>query len=250
MRRGLFWLSLPWVIPQAWWTRSQIPRFTGPPGDLNGQFGESANMRVMGLGDSIIAGVGATTPAETLTAQYAQAWHKQHRVGVSWKAYGRIGASTPKITALTKKIIDDEPFDIILISAGVNDILGVTRTYTWLRDLDTLIDTIHQKYPTSYVIFLGIPPLHTFPALPRPLRDVLGLRAKQFDELAMQRVTRRERCHYSRIRRLPSKDAFSTDGFHPSADSYRELAEMLVTDFTPTAIGQPPATNPKRNALP
>ena len=233
MPQGLFWLCLPWVIPQAWWTRSQLPRFKGPPGSLAGQFGDTPQIRILGLGDSIIAGVGAEAPNETLTAQYAKAWYERYRVAVSWRAYGRIGASTPKVNVLIEKISVEEPADIILISTGVNDILGLCRTRSWQQSLQELIDSTHQKYPSAQLIFLGIPPLHLFPALPSPLRNVFGLRAQRFDELAAQWITRQDGCHYGRILRPPPPEAFCADGFHPSADSYRELAQMLLSDLTP-----------------
>jgi lysophospholipase L1-like esterase len=207
-------------------------------------------VRILGLGDSIIAGVGAKTPSETLTAQYARAWHERYQVGVSWKAYGRIGASTPKVKALIQKISAEDPFDIILISTGVNDILGLCRTRSWRQSLHELIDSIHQQYPSAQLIFLGIPPLHLFPALPSPLRNVFGLRAKRFDELAAQWIARQEGCYYGRILRPPPSGAFCADGFHPSADSYRELAQMLLSDLTPAASSRSFTRDTERDPMP
>lgn len=67
-----FWLALPWVFPQAIWVRRRTPRFRGPSGELRGQFGEEPTRRVVGVGDSIVAGVGANLAIETITAQLAR----------------------------------------------------------------------------------------------------------------------------------------------------------------------------------
>ena len=87
MRRLLFWSTLPLLLPQALWVRRRTPRFAAPAGAEGGRVEARGSpdpsraqgdatpippLRLVGLGDSIIAGVGATVAAECLTAQFAR----------------------------------------------------------------------------------------------------------------------------------------------------------------------------------
>jgi lysophospholipase L1-like esterase len=223
-----FWLTLPWVLPQAAWVRRRTPRFRGPPGELRGQFGKHPAQRVVGVGDSIIAGVGANSVAETITAQLAQHWHEATGTAVEWLACGKIGARSARIKPLVESLERDDRVALVLISAGVNDITGLTSTSQWLADVDALVITLRQRFPNSRLALLGIPPLDVFPALPLPLRQVLGWRAAHYDRAARCYCDSKAGLYYVPIDSRPEPDEFSSDGFHPSVASYAALAREIV----------------------
>ncbi len=223
-----FWLALPWVFPQAIWVRRRTPRFRGPSGELRGQFGEEPTRRVVGVGDSIVAGVGANLAIETITAQLARHWHEATGTSVEWVAYGKIGARSARIRPLVESLDKDDRVALVLISAGVNDITGLTSTSKWLAELDALVMTLGQRFPSSRLALLGIPPLDVFPALPIPLRQVLGWRAAHYDQAARRYASSNPRLHYVPIDSRPKPDEFSKDGFHPSVTSYAVLAREIV----------------------
>jgi hypothetical protein len=68
MRSLLFWSALPFVLPQAMWVRARAPRFAGPAAAAEGlarpdaaaPTDAAAPLRLVGLGDSLIEGVGVT----------------------------------------------------------------------------------------------------------------------------------------------------------------------------------------------
>ena len=223
-----FWLSLPLMLPQAMWIRRRTPRFRGPADELCGVIGKAPQQRIIGIGDSIIAGVGARTPADTITARLALRWHEATGFDVAWEAYGRIGARSTRIGQMAESLAADDRVTVVLLSAGVNDITGLTRVAEWLESIDRIIDTLLEKYPAAIVVLLGIPPLDTFPALPSPLREVLGSRARYFDRRARRHLEARERCCYCPIERRPSASEFAADGFHPSVESYAALAAAIA----------------------
>lgn len=226
-----FWLLFPWVLPQALWLRRRLPRFTPPDGRCIGQFGETPRVTVVGIGDSIIAGAGARHTHHTLTAQWAQAWHQINDLGVTWRAHGKIGAKASKILRMLENHSTDRDTDFVLLSVGVNDLLALDPLKVWRRNLSDLLVRLHDLYPNAQIMMLGIPPLARFPALPSPLRQVMGLRGKLFDQIAAQCISRQSRCHYFRIERVPEKHDFASDGFHPSQESYRALAEWMIGSF-------------------
>lgn len=223
-----FWLALPWLLPQAIWVRRRTPRFRGPSGELRGQFGEQPTQRVVGVGDSIIAGVGAHSVAETVTSQLALQWHETTGAAIEWMAYGKIGARSSRIRSLVESLDRDDRVTLVLISAGVNDITGLTSTSQWLVDLDAIVAAVRQRFPNSRLALLGIPPLDVFPALPMPLRQVLGWRAAHYDRAARCYCDSNAGLYYVPIDSRPKPDEFSSDGFHPSAASYSLLAREIV----------------------
>jgi lysophospholipase L1-like esterase len=223
-----FWLMLPWVLPQAIWVRRRAPRFRGPSGELCGQTGEQPTQRIVGVGDSIIAGVGANLATETITSQLALHWHKTTGTTVEWMAYGKIGARSARVRSLVESLNRDDRVALVLISAGVNDITGLTTTRKWIADFDALVTVLRERFPNSRLVLLGIPPLDVFPALPLPLRRVLGWRAAHYDRLARCYCDSQPGLYYVPIESRPTPEEFSNDGFHPSAASYAVLARDIV----------------------
>jgi len=228
MRNIAFWLSLPFVLPQALWTRATARRFSAPEGPLSGLVGSEPRIRIVGIGDSIIAGVGADSPLQTLTGQLAQCWSRETDQGVEWHALGRIGATTERIGRMAAQLPKDDGVAIVLFSAGVNDITALIGVRDWLGAVDRLVDGLLEKHPSATIVMLGVPPLDAFPALPAPLRQVLGSRARYFDRRIREHLGLRERCRYLPIERQPTAEEFAADGFHPSARSYAALAAQIV----------------------
>ena len=228
MPNFVFWLSLPWLLPQALWVRRRTPRFHGPSGELRGVFGEHAQQRIVGIGDSIIAGVGASSPEDTITARLAKLWQEESGSATHWSAHGKIGARTKRIISIAESLEEDDRVTLVLISAGVNDITSLAAVGGWVSDLDALIAALQARFRNARLAILGIPPLDTFPALPRPLKQVFGWRASYFDQAARRYVEGKRGVFYVPIHTRPKPEEFSSDGFHPSAQSYALLACEIV----------------------
>ncbi|MEY3713742.1 MAG: hypothetical protein RL321_1362 [Pseudomonadota bacterium] len=228
MPNFVFWLSLPWLLPQALWVRRRTPRFHGPSGELRGVFGEHAQQRIVGIGDSIIAGVGASSPEGTITAQLAKLWQEESGSATHWSAHGKIGARIRRIISIAESLEEDDRVTLVLISAGVNDITSLAAVGGWVSDLDELIAALQARFRNARLAILGIPPLELFPALPTPLRQVLGWRARYYDRAARDYAETRSAVIYVPINTRPTPEEFASDGFHPSAKSYALLAREIV----------------------
>ena len=97
MRRLLFWLCLPLVIPQALWVRRTAPRFADAAGPSQGQTGTGDPQTLLAVGDSIIAGVGADTLEQALVGQTALALSKVFNNRIAWHAVGTTGATSSRL---------------------------------------------------------------------------------------------------------------------------------------------------------
>jgi lysophospholipase L1-like esterase len=99
-----------------------------------------------------------------------------------------------------------------------------------------LVAAIRAQVGPAPVALAGVPPMHTFPALPQPLRAVLGARARRLDAALARLPARLPALRHVPMRLDPARDLFCEDGFHPSEAGYaiwgarmgEELAEMVV----------------------
>jgi len=76
--------------------------------------------------------------------------------------------------------------------------------------------------------------MERFPALPWPLAEVFGLRARTFNRATAALIVGRSGIAHPEYTALGprSAEAFAADGYHPNADSYRQLAELLAAEIT------------------
>ncbi len=231
-KRLLFWLLLPLTGVQGLLLKRKALRLPEPEGARQGQYGQGPELHLLAMGDSIIAGIGATHSDETLPVQFAQQFARMTQRRVHWTVDGRNGANLADLLLRINALPAATPADIILLSIGVNDVTGLSSTNRWRSQLQVLLKLIRSRWPKADVIFTGLPPMHKFPLPPQPLRFSLGLRAHVFDQIAEQVLSRQERMLHVATTIDPQQHGFCSDGFHPSADSYaiwgRELAALVA----------------------
>lgn len=228
LRPFLFWLLLPFVIPQALWIRQHAPRFAGASGQTRGLVGRGASMRLIAIGDSIIAGVGASTLDKALVGQTALALSTRLSTAIEWTALGKSGLTARSVTETLVPDLPAHAADFIVLSVGVNDVTSLTTTASFERTLDRLLEKLERHSPDAIIAVAGIPPMGKFPLLPQPLRMLLGLRATSFDGVVRRVVARLPRAVHVPVELDPGPGQFSEDGYHPSPAGYREFGAAVA----------------------
>lgn len=228
IRRLAFWGAIPFLIPQALYVRRTAPRFEGASGPDRGTTGEGSPLRLHAVGDSIIAGVGASDYSRALIGRTAEALSTRLERTVDWSARGRIGARSADLLADLIGRMEPDPADVVLVSVGVNDVTGLRTTTAWVRNLQSIIGRLREHSPDAIIAFAGLPPLSVFPVLPQPLRAVIGLRGRTFDEAALDVVSQHERVVHVPINIEISPEQFADDGFHPSEESYIDFGAAVA----------------------
>ena len=228
LRNVIFWLCLPFVVVQALRLRNTAPRFSGAGGPANGVIGEGREFNLVAVGDSIIAGVGATTFANALVGQAAA--HLANSLGckINWTASGLIGAQSAELLEYLIPGLPDINADFIVLSVGVNEVTGLTSVPAWTRSLDAILRALQQHSPNAIVAVAGVPPLHTFPLLPQPLRTLMGIRGETLDIACRRVVARYPRVVHVPLAFDPHPDSFSADGYHPSEHGYQLFGEGVA----------------------
>ena len=235
MKNVLFWGSLPFLIPQALYVRKTAPRFPPAAGPSAGFSGDGREYRLLAIGDSIIAGVGASELSKALVGQTAAALAESLGGRVTWNALGVSGYNSTKVLDRLVPKLPEDAADFIILSVGVNDITSLTTIPTWRRNLSSLLDALFVHSPGARIAVAGMPPLHGFPLIPQPLRTVFGLRGRSFEDSTRQVVSGIPCVTHVPIDFDPEPDRFADDGYHPSEESYaefgRHMADGLLTDL-------------------
>lgn len=185
-------------------------------------------LKMVAIGDSIIAGVGAATLDQALVGQVALSLSLRLKRRIDWRAVGKVGARTDTVSQCLLPQLPPEQADLIVISVGVNDLTAVRTRARWRRDLLILLHALRAHSPRAWIAFVGIPPLKHFPLLPQPLRALFGLRAAAFDAVARHTLRDAERMVHVPIIFDAGDDQFSQDGFHPSEASYALLGAAVA----------------------
>jgi lysophospholipase L1-like esterase len=209
---------------QGRYVRRVTPRLPEAPGPRAGTLGAGSELRLLLLGDSAAAGVGAPSQNEALcgclTSELAQSFR------VSWALVARSGATT----AGTTRHLAGTPaarFDVAVVSLGGNDVMGHRCLARWLEDVDELAALLRTRFEVRLLLFSGMPPMHAFPALPQPLRWYLGTRARRFDQALARWASGQPECEHIPLT-LSDLQQFASDGMHPGPLGYREWSLVLA----------------------
>ena len=228
----------PLALPQGLRLRKTAIRLREAPGARSGLVpGAEAQIRLLAVGESPLAGVGLEDQSQALTARLAERLAAETGRGVRWRSVARGGLTA---AALREKLLPEraqelsqEPADLILIGLGVNDSLALRSARRWQRDLEDLIGELHARTGPAPVLLAGVPDMYHFPLLPFPLSLLLGSRSRLLARAADRLAARRAHARYVPMA-LDGRSAelFCEDGFHPNRDGHALWAEQL----TPAAL--------------
>jgi lysophospholipase L1-like esterase len=220
--------AAPLLVAQGFRVRRVTPRLPEAAGPRSGLAGQGPEIRLLIAGDSAAAGVGAAHQDEALSGALVRALGASY--AVSWRLEARTGLKTSQVLARLAKL-EVAHFDVALLSTGVNDVTGGTRSAAFLMQQRRLGELLKDRFGVRHVLLTSLPPMHAFPALPQPLRAVLGARARHFTALLEELAAADPHCEVV-APHLPLDRAYmASDGFHPGPLAYaewgREAAEVI-----------------------
>jgi lysophospholipase L1-like esterase len=222
-------LLAPVLFVQGIYVRRSTPRLPEPDGAREGQTGRGAPLRLLLLGDSAAAGVGVASQNEALSGQTVR--NLEDRFDLRWKLVARTGATTLDALQFVHAL-PPEPFDAVVISLGVNDVTSGRIVNTWLQQIEELAARLRAKLGARQIILSSLPPMHSFPALPQPLRWFLGARALQFNRALERWAATQSDCEFMRLNVAAEPGMMASDGYHPGPPIYAawgaEVARRII----------------------
>lgn len=240
-------LISPIIILQGLYVKRVTPRLPEAKGERSGislsstesQASESegqAETSLLVLGDSAAAGVGVEHQSEALLGHILDNINEQT---VRWQLLANTGDNCAQLLKKAEAFHQqdkDLDFQHVVISIGVNDVTGSTPIKVWVDNLTKLINVLQHDFNAQKIYFSALPPMHAFPALPQPLRWLLGQRAVVLNKVLRKLVAQQANCFMVEAS-FPLEQGFiADDGFHPGADAYKlwgtHVAQMVKLELS------------------
>jgi lysophospholipase L1-like esterase len=209
-------MLLPLVMAQGAATRRRVPRLPPARPPHHGLVpGVGTTLRLLAIGESTVCGVGLARGEECVAATTARELGRLTGRPVSWRGEGLSGATVRDARERLLGRIASEPADLVVVAFGVNDATAYRSPRAFADDLAALVTAVRNRVGPAAVVVAGVAPLNCFPALPWPLRNILGWRSAAL-QAAADRLT--ERLPRLVVERIPTlgPDLFGQDGFHPN----------------------------------
>ena len=240
MSNSRFWLLFtglfPVIVAQGIHTKRTTVRLPEAAGE---QFGHSSlsnqnALKLVVVGESTVAGVGVSHQQQGLAAQVAIALEQQLAKSVQWFAYGKNGARLADVclTLLPQHL---HQADIILVSIGVNDTIRLSSLKHWQQHITALVTKIRQ-HSNAPIRFLTLPPMHQFTALPSPLRQVIGFRARALDAALRKSISKFVDCAVIDYQTPMKAHFLAEDGYHPSEAGYVVIGQDVAKALAQEAL--------------
>lgn len=226
----------PILVPQARHLRRIIPRLPDAALPWTGRFEGHRPLQLLVFGDSTAAGVGADTQQEALPGSLARQFSERFRRGTSWRAIGENGATSRDL--LTRFIAEacDSSYDVVFLSIGANDALGLRSRGAFSRDIRRLVERLREASPDAVILVSLMPRFDRFASLVNPLRWNLALHATSLDDGARAAVT-----GLPGVFAIPKPPPYTatfwaSDLFHPSAAGYQEWVNFALDAVPPQLL--------------
>jgi lysophospholipase L1-like esterase len=228
-------LTIP-CFPLLWlqglYVRARTPRLPEADGPTTGtDHAAGSPLELLVIGESTVAGVGAPDHRQALTGQTAHALAERLQRTICWRAVGRSGATAQFARQYLIPTIPPTSIDVVVLAFGVNDVLQFHSPRRWTHDLTDLIADLRARVGRAPVVLAAVPDMGQFPALPQPLRGLLGVRAALLARAACQLASQLDHVVYALMPLRLTSSMFCADGFHPSLAGYQlwgtELAKRI-----------------------
>ena len=208
--------------------RRATPRLPEPPGPRSGARGVGPPLRLLLVGDSATAGVGAASQDKALSGQLADELAPTFRL--SWTLIARTGATTGGTARHLARVPAEEcrAFDVAVLSLGGNDVMGRRPLDRWVKDLGEVAALLRVRFSVRHILLSGLPPMHLFTALPQPLRWYLGAKSRKFDRALAGWATTQPDCEHVPLALADGAGLLATDGLHPGPPLYHRWAVELA----------------------
>ncbi|TXN30480.1 SGNH/GDSL hydrolase family protein [Lacisediminihabitans profunda] len=218
----------PVLIVQARRARRIIPRLPDAAEPWSGTLAGPHPVRLLVLGDSTAAGVGADTQNDALPGNLAREVARVTGRGTRWHAVGENGATARDLLQRFVGTATEQSYDLVFLSIGANDALALRSRLAFARDVRELVARLRAASPDALILVSLMPRFDRFSSLVNPLRWNLALHAASLDDGARAAVGGLDRV-FAIPKPPPYTPTFwASDLFHPSASGYREWIEFAI----------------------
>ncbi|MEO7419069.1 MAG: SGNH/GDSL hydrolase family protein [Thermoanaerobaculia bacterium] len=134
--------------------------------------------------------------------------------------------------------------DLVLVDAGANDVIHITRSGAVARDLERIVKTLLRANCKMKIVITGSPDMSVPPRIPRLLRGLAGVRFRALNRIAKE-VVKRHALTFAPIAERTGpifardRTLFSADRFHPNNRGYGVWIPVLNEALDQALADQP-----------
>lgn len=222
----------PFLYLQGQCTRRKVGLLPDAAGSKTGIAGNGEDIvKLLVIGESTIAGLGARTHEFALTGQFAQRLALRVNKKVNWTVVGRNGVTARRTIDELVPQIPAETYDYILIGLGGNDVMKLSSPRKWRRDMTELLGILRKRNPDAVFFLSNCPMIKYSPALPHPIKFILWELSKLHDANIKELAAEMDRVYYYPQPVDLVLDGFFADGIHPSEKGYADWSEAMMKFF-------------------
>lgn len=222
----------PFLYLQGKRVRRKVGILPDAQGEKNGRFGAAKEIvKLLVLGESTVAGLGARTHETALAGQFAKFLSGKINKSVAWTAIGKNGVTAKRALIELIPQIPDEKYDYILLGLGGNDVLKLSSPFKWRRDMTELLNVMRKKNQAAVIFVTNAPAVHLSPVLPQPIKFILGNLSAMHDKNSQGFMSKMKNvCYFHRPDKITV--GFFADGIHPSEQGYTDWSERMIEFFS------------------
>lgn len=215
---------LPFLIIAGKKLRKRITRLTAYS-DFLSFTNSNATQKLLIIGESTAAGVGASDQSQTFAAHTFNLLQRDYHI----YNIGKNGLKASSLSWLFQKNTQRLPnqFDQAVILIGANDCFQFSSPQKFSKGLQDSIDHLHEHGCRS-ITFPLIPPVHQFPAIPPLLQFFLGIHRQVLIHQMIYIANRNKSVIYIHQNEKYPADFFAKDGIHPSDFGYQKMSEVVA----------------------
>ena len=222
----------PFLYLQGQYVRRKIGRLPDASGKTFGKFGTEENFaKMLVIGESTAAGVGARTHETALAGQFARVLSAKIGKSIEWQVVGRSGITVKETIHELVPKIPDEKFDYIMVALCGNEVLKLRSPLNFRRDMTKLLGILKEKNKDATFFITNAPAVRLSPILPFPIKPILGHLSAMHDANAQQFTAEMKRVFYFHQPTEVPEDFFA-DGLHPSEKGYEAWSKSMIEFFT------------------
>ena len=228
----LVYLIIGLLFPLLWYQgmrlKREVPRLPLPGDSPFGICkGKDKEFKILGLGESPMAGVGIAKHSLTLTGLTAVKLNKLLGCSVKWEILAESGLSLKNLNKLIGEQLGKNA-DLVLVSMGGNDVFQLTPPWVWKNNINTCVKLLYEKENKPLILFSPVPPVGRFPAIPNPLRIMFSFWGLLLQASLAQTINSMDNAYLLDERFPEGKEYYLEDGIHPSPLAYDPWSEKLA----------------------
>jgi lysophospholipase L1-like esterase len=211
------------------WKVGLLPDAAGPTHGITP--GEGEPPRLLVLGESTVAGLGARTHEYALAGQFALQLSQHLGRPVEWHVRGRNGVTARRTIEELLPLVPGVEFDYILLGIGGNDVMKLSSPRVWRRDMLELLDALRERYPEATIFISNCPMIILSPVIPQPAKGLLWRLSRLHNANIIEFTRAMPRILYYPQPADVTLDGFFADGIHPSEQGYADWAAAMMRYF-------------------